>query len=268
MGGKRCETPVLKTRSMPARLIALITFLWAITGGDVHAAARQPYILHTSNGNVAMECVAHCADTARPTVLILSGSKGFGSPAYDELGRSFEKAGLRAYLLHFLSSSDLDAITHAGSSPARIRYYATRQSAWIAEVQAAVAHFNDHRHGNDTVGVLGISLGAEIAAAASADDTGISALVLVDGTFPEGYALPVHSLPPLHLIWGGADRTFPLPEGVDLQRRARQLGHTASLSVYKGCEHDFFVRTDVPQAQDAHQDAARFFASRFSTAGR
>lgn len=252
---------------MQARLAALIVLLWAIATGCAQAATRQPFTLHTPNGDVVMECVTGCSDAARATVLILSGSKGFDSSAYDQIGQNFQDASLNAYLLHFLSPSDLDAISHAGSSPARVRYYAKRQSTWIEEVQAAVAHFNDRQYGNGKVGVLGISLGAEIAAAASANGTGIAALVLVDGTFPDGYTQPLHSLPPLHLIWGSADRTFPLSEGLDLQRQARQLGDTASLTLYKGCAHDFFVRTDVPQAQDAHRDAAHFFASHLSKAG-
>jgi dienelactone hydrolase len=250
---------------MRARLTALIASLCAIASGYAQAAARQPSTLHTNAGDVLIECVAHCADMTRPAVLVLSGSKGFASPAYDELGQHFEDAGLRAYLLHFLSPSDQDAIAHAGSSPARVQYYATRQTAWIAEVQAAVAHFNERAHGNGKVGVLGISLGAEIAATASANSAGIRALVLVDGTFADDYAQPLRSLPPLQLIWGNADHTFPLSQGLELQRRARQLGGVARLNIYKGCAHDFFVRTDVPQARDAHRDAAHFFATQLST---
>ncbi|MBP2540834.1 hypothetical protein J2768_003271 [Agrobacterium tumefaciens] len=55
--------------------------------------------------------------------------------------------------------------------------------------------------------------------------------MLVDGGFPNGYSRPVRSLPPLHLIWGSADRTFPLPIGRELERATQQLGGPVSLDV-------------------------------------
>jgi dienelactone hydrolase len=249
---------------MQARYAALIALLLAICVGNIHAATRQSFTLHTPPGDIVIECVARCADVVHPSVLILSGSKGFGSSAYDQMGRTFQGAGLGAYLVHYLAPSDVKAIANAGSSPARVRYYKQHQAQWIVQIQAVLAYFNTRHHELGKVGVLGISLGAEMAAAVSANRTDIGALVLVDGGFPDDYSQPTRSLPPLHLIWGGADRTFPLSVGLDLQKLARQRGGTASLSIYKGCPHDFFVRPDLPQAQDAHLDAARFLVSQLS----
>ena len=253
---------------MRAIVAICMTFLCALSWGNAQAGTRQSLVVPTPNGKILIECFAECTKAGHPTVLILSGSKGFGSTAYDEIGQEFVDAGLDAYLVHYLAPADLNAIANAGSSPARVRYYKARQSQWIAQVQGVVSYFNARQRKLGQVGVLGISLGAEIAAAASANRTDIGALVLVDGTFPEGYSQPVHSLPPLHLIWGGADRTFPLSVGLDLQRQAQQLGGTVSLNVYKECSHDFFLRTEIPQAQSAHVDTARFLLSQLSTAGR
>jgi dienelactone hydrolase len=243
---------------------ALIALWLAIYVGNIHAATRQPFTLHTPSGDIVVECVASCADAVHPSVLILSGSKGFGSSAYDQMGQTFQGAGLDAYLVNYLSPSDVKAIASAGSSSARVTYYEQHQSQWIAQIQAVIAYFNARHHKLGKVTVLGISLGAEMAAAVSANRTDIGALVLVDGGFPDDYSQPTRSLPPLHLIWGGADRTFPLSVGLGLQKLARQLGGTATLSVYKGSPHDFFVRPDLPQAQDAHRDAAHFLATRLS----
>jgi dienelactone hydrolase len=197
-------------------------------------------------------------------VIILSGSKGFGSSAYDEIGRVFSAAGLYTYLVHVLSRHDLDAITSAGNAGARIGYYAQRQSDWIAAVHGVVTHLNAQPRHVGRVGVLGISLGAQIAAAAAAGRTDIGALVLVDGGFPNGYSRPVRSLPPLQLIWGSADRILPLSIGQDLHRMAQGLGGPVSLDVYQGGAHDFFLKSGTQQAEAAHQSAAAFLAMRLS----
>lgn len=117
-----------------------------------------------------------------------------------------------------------------------------------------------NRGHNGKVGVLGISLGAQIASAASVGRAEIDALVLVDGGFPNGYSQPVRSLPPLLLIWGSVDRTFPLSIGRELQRTAQQLGGPVILDVYEGGAHDFFLRSGTRNAGAAHQSAARLVA--------
>jgi len=97
-----------------------------------------------------------------------------------------------------------------------------------------ISYLNSQPRYAGKVGVLGISLGAQIAAAASAERTDIGALVLVDGAFPNSYSRPVRSLPPLHLVWGGADRVFPVSIARELRQMAQGLGGSASLDVYKG----------------------------------
>ena len=119
------------------------------------------------------------------------------------------------------------------------------------------------RHGGK-VGVLGVSLGAQIASAASVGRAEIGALVLVDGGFPNGYSQPVRSLPPLLLIWGSADKTLPLSIGRELQRTAQQLGAPVTLDVYEGGEHDFFLSSGARNAEAAHRSTAAFLGSLLS----
>jgi acetyl esterase/lipase len=88
--------------------------------------------------------------------------------------------------------------------------------------------------------------------------------VLVDGAFPNSHSQPVHSLPPLLLIWGSDDRMFPLLIGRELQRTAQKLGGPVTLDVYKGGAHDFFLRSGTRNAEAAHQSAANFLASYLS----
>lgn len=126
------------------------------------------------------------------------------------------------------------------------------------------AYLEDRPGHGGKVGVLGISLGAQTASAAMAGRADIDALVLVDCGFPNGYSRPVRSLPPLLLIWGSADQTFPLSIGRELQRTAQRLGGPATLDVYEGGAHDFSLRSGTRNAGAAHQSAAEFLASQLS----
>ncbi|MGK9287128.1 dienelactone hydrolase family protein [Sinorhizobium meliloti] len=245
-------------------IIATLAIALFATGADARSS-RQRFVVPTgSGGGVLVESFGDCASAICPAVLILSGSKGFGAPVYSEIGQKIRATGLNAYLVHVLSPADVDAIATADSARARIAYYAERLPDWTSSVQRVISHLERQpRHGGK-VGVLGISLGAQIASAASIGRTDIDALVLVDGGFPNGYSQPVRSLPPLHLIWGSADRTFPLSIGRELQRTAQQLGGPVTLDVYEGGAHDFFLRSGTRNANTAHQSAADFLASYLS----
>lgn len=226
--------------------------------------SRQQFTVPTQSGRVLVESFGNCANAACPAVLILSGSKGFGAPVYDEIGQTFRAAGLNAYLVHVLSAADLDAIATASGARARIAYYAQRLPDWASAVQGVATYLKDQpRHGGK-IGVLGISLGAQTASIATVGRADIDALVLVDGGFPSGYSQPVRSLPPLLLIWGSADQTFPMSIGRELQRTAQRLGGPAILDVYDAGAHDFFLRSGTRNADAAHQSAAEFLASQLS----
>ncbi|WP_244488669.1 dienelactone hydrolase family protein [Bosea sp. Leaf344] len=218
----------------------------------------------TARGAALVESLGDCANRTCPAVLLLSGSRGFGSPVYDEIGERLSASGLKPYLVHILSARDLDTIGRAGGARARIAYYAQRFPDWISAVQSVAASFKAQpRHGG-RLGLLGVSLGAQIAAAVSAGPSPVDALVLVDGGLPPGSSQPVRSWPPLLLIWGSADQTFPLSIGRDLQRQARQLGGPVTLDVYDGGAHDFFLRSGTRNAMAAHSSTADFLSSHLS----
>lgn len=227
-------------------------------------SARQQFTVPTPAGRVLVESFGDCAKATCPAVIVLSGSKGFGAPVYDEIGQTLRAAGLHAYLVHVLSPADLNVIAAASGAQTRIAYYKQRLPDWISAVQSVAAHLERQPRNGGKVGVLGISLGAQIASAASAGRSGIDAVVLVDGGFPNGYRQHVRSLPPLLLIWGSVDRTFPLSIGQELQRTAQQLGGPVTLDVYEGGAHDFFLRSGTQNAGAAHQSAAKFLAAHLS----
>jgi dienelactone hydrolase len=253
--------PVRTNNSVRVLFIIVLMFVFDVCLGSARAASRLPVTVKTPGGSILVECFANTKNTLLPIVLILSGSKGFGSPAYDEIGKTFLGSGLQPCLVHFLSPADLTAIDSAGSSEARERYYAKRQSEWIASVKAVISYFNARADHVGKVGMLGISLGAEMALAVSANSTDLGALVIVDGNFPDGYSQKVTSLPPLYLIWGSEDHTFPLTMGRGLQEMARHLGGHVKLDVYQGGSHGFFVQQESLLAEAAHLSAARYLAS-------
>ena len=239
-------------------IVALIIFLF--TAGANAQSSRQQFTVPTPGGEILVESFEGCANATCPAVLILSGSKGFGASVYNEIGQTFKAAGLNAYLVHVLSAADLNTIATAGSVRARIAYYAQRLPDWTSAVQGVVSYLDAQQSHGGKVGILGISLGAQIASAASAGRSDVDALVLVDGGFPNGYSKPIRSLPPLLLVWGGADHTFPLSIGRELQRTAQGLGGPVTLDVHEGGAHDFFLRSGTRNAGVAHQSAADFLA--------
>lgn len=246
-------------RLVPACLLALVLL---VAPASARAAELQRFALQTSIGDVLVERLSPQAAPIRPAIIVLGGARGLGSPAYDAIAEALAAAGLDTYLVHVLSPADLQTIASAANASARIAYYAKRLPHWTATVQAAAIALGASPRHAGKVGVLGISLGAQIAAAATANSTNIDALVLVDGGFPNDYDEAIHSLPPLYLIWGGADRTFPPTIAQNLLEQVRQLGVRADLALYEGGAHDFFLHPDTDLARSAHQDAADFLASR------
>ncbi len=236
---------------------AILAISLVLSGSNAHSSQRQVTI-PTTGGEILVESFGECANAICPAVLILSGSKGLGAAGYGEIVERFRAAGLNAFLVHILSAADVDAIAAAGSARMRIAYYARRLPDWAAGVQGVASYLKRHdRHGGK-VGILGVSLGAQIALAALVGRTDIDAVVLVDGGFPNGYARPTRSLPPMYLIWGSADQIFPLSIGRELQRTVRQLGGPVTLDVYDGGAHDFFLRSGTMNAVSAHKSAADF----------
>ncbi len=244
---------------MRTTIIAAAMLLFTATANA--QSSRQEFTVQTPGGAVLVESFGNCANKKCPAVLILSGSKGFGAPVYSELGKAFEVAGMNAYLVHVLSAADLNAIATMGHASDRIAYYARRWPQWTSAVQSVAAHLRAQAPDEAKVGILGISLGAQIAAAASAGRSDIDGLVLVDGGFPNSYSKPVQSLPPLLLIWGSADRTFPVAIGQELQQTVQRLGRPVELRVFEGGAHDFFLRFGTGNADAAHRKAIAFLAS-------
>lgn len=128
----------------------------------------------------------------------------------------------------------------------------------MAGVSGVVAYLKSQPQHAGKIGVLGISLGAQIALAASTGRPDVGAPVLVDGGFPRRYSQPMGFLSPLLLIWGSDDRIFLLSIGTELRRTAQRLGAPVTLDVYQGGAHCIFLRSGTSNAAAAHQSAADY----------
>ena len=244
-------------------LIAALGTILVITGASAQSNPQR-FTVSTASGPILVESFGSCLRPVCPAVIVLSGSKGFAARGYRNIEETLRAAGLDAYLVPVLSADDLDAIATANGAKARIAFYERRMPDWITAVRRVIANLQSRPHQSGRVGVVGISLGADIASAASIGQADVGALVLVDGGLPMGYSQPIRPLPPLLLIWGGADRTFPLSVGRDLQRRAQGIGGSATLRVYEGGGHDFFLQAENKTAGRAQQDTADFLTAHLS----
>ncbi|MBN7808714.1 dienelactone hydrolase family protein [Agrobacterium rosae] len=225
------------------------------------ANARDTINVHTVISEFQVERFAKREEEGRPAVIVLSGSKGFGSPAYDKIGQTFMEAGLDVYLAHLLSPKDLNSIATAGDSKARIEYYDERRRTWNAELSQLVSMLRSQGY-TGRIGVLGISLGAETAAIAVSQNVSADAVVLVDGVPAANQTLSSGKTTPFHLIWGSDDRVYPVSSAHRFIENMKNAGNDATISVFPGGEHDFFLKPDTPLARNAYNDVINFMRSK------
>ncbi len=193
----------------------------------------------------------------RPVVVILSGSKGFASPAYDGIARQFSGAGIDVYLAHLLTADDLDQINSLQGAKQRIDYYEKRRKDWIGNTAKLLTSLGKRREYQGRIGLLGISLGAESAALTTSSGAPADAVVLVDGA--PSHKIPLAKTPAFKLIWGSQDTVFPLNTGQRFVQEVNKAGGQATLNVFQGA-HDFFLK-DTKQASEAYKTAIQFFKS-------
>ncbi len=227
-----------------------------LISGAATADAREAFNVNIGADVAPVDVFARKQETGRPAVIILSGSRGFEPLAYDEIAASLVDTGLDVYLAHLLSQDDLKSIHAAKDSRARIAHYEKRRHDWLARLAGVVHHIRHQEHHAKT-GLLGISLGAETAAIAISEGLSVDAAVLVAGV-PSANIRFSKQTPPLHLMCGTADNVYPLPKAQRFVTLAKGAGALASINLYKGARHDFFLKPDSLDARNAYTDAGRF----------
>ncbi|UHS56994.1 dienelactone hydrolase family protein [Agrobacterium vaccinii] len=228
-----------------------ICILTVFAAGAVNA--RETGVI----AGVKVETFSSGQNGPRPVVVILSGSKGFASPAYDGIARQFSGAGIDVYLAHLLTADDLDQINSLQGAKQRIDYYEKRRKDWIGNTAKLLTSLGKRREYQGSIGLLGISLGAESAALAISSGAPANAVVLVDGA--PSHEIPLAKKPPFKLIWGSQDTVFPLTTGQRFVQEVNKAGGQATLNIFQGA-HDFFLK-DTKQASEAYKTAIQFFKS-------
>lgn len=241
--------------------ILFATFL-LMAGIVTSVEARQTIAVHTGVDTFRVDVFRQRQEAGRPALIVLSGSKGLDAAAYDEIGAKFMAAGFDVYLPHLLSQEDLTSIASAKDSQSRIEYYNEHRRRWLGNLRAFVAMLHSQGYKGNT-GLLGISLGAETAALATSDGLPVDAAVLVAGV-PSAQNDFKSSETPLHLIWGSVDSVYPLSKAQEFEQLVEKAGGTATMTVFEGASHDFFLEPASDNALKAYDDAIEFLKSHLS----
>jgi len=190
---------------------------------------------------------------ARPAIVILHGASGIApfAAAYIRYARTLAASGFDAYLVSYFSP-------HAnGSRAASDRLEeAPRRAIWRARIGALIGSAKNAPHASGKIGLLGFSLGGQVALSTAAKDERVDSVVVFYGMIPMAEAM--YRLPPILVIHGEADRTVPYARGEEIVAYAHRVGATASILGYRGKDHGFDF-LGGPAAESAMQQAVAFF---------
>jgi carboxymethylenebutenolidase len=242
-----------------ALLISVATYLqfWL----SPHAAiaddiGRQDIAVVTTERLVTVKRYAAAVNALRPAVLILHGRSGPApkprfAAAYDRYATELANAGVDAYLVSYFSESDAKAML-SDDEAFRAAVRTRRYQAWIDTIRSIAEAVAKRPEASGRVGLLGFSLGGNLAAATAASDPSIAALVVFYGGIPDVIAGRVSHLPPTLELHGDLDDEAPLSDGKALIDTAHALGVPAEQVIYPGAGHGFDfdpARSDSKDAQ-------------------
>ena len=207
----------------------------------------------TTDGALQADRYTAAGAKARPAIVILHGASGIApfADAYVRYARTLAASGFDAYLVSYFSP-------HAkGSPPAADRLEEFRRRAiWRSRIGALIGVAKNAPHASGKIGLLGFSLGGQVALSTAANDERVDSVVVFYGMIPMAEAM-VH-LPPILVIHGEADRTVPYARGEEIVALAHRLGANASILGYRGKDHGFDF-LGGPAADSAMQQTIAFF---------
>jgi carboxymethylenebutenolidase len=198
----------------------------------------------------------------RPAVLVLHGNRGveFSTRAYERYANALAAGGIDAYLVHYFTAEDHQALDPKKSArESRDAYTTSRFEGWTARISSVVAAILERPDSSGRIGLLGFSLGGYIAADTAAHDQRVTAIAVLYGGMPDAMVTQVKHLPPLIELHGDADRAVPLAKGEELVKLARAVGAPAEQVTYPGREHGFDFSDSDPMTVDVVGRVVRFF---------
>ncbi len=115
-----------------------------------------------------------------------------------------------------------------------------------------------------TYGVVGFCMGGALAQYTGVNEKKVSATVSFYGGFRKLDMDWTNLAGAILLIYAGNDRNVRPEQGVELEKKLKQLGKDVQVQVYPGTEHAFFNDTrknvyNAAAAQDAWKRTAEFF---------
>jgi len=194
---------------------------------------------------------------ARPAILLLPGASGIApfAAAYTRYARTLAAHGFDAYLVSYCSP-------HATNSLAdQQNKLAVKRVIWRARIASLLAYAQHRPHASGKIGLLGFSLGGQVALSTAAHDERVTSVVVFYGMIPMAEAM--YRLPPVLVIHGESDRTVPYRRGEEIVSFAHRLGGTASILGYRGKDHGFDF-LGGPAAESAMQQTVAFFKRELS----
>jgi carboxymethylenebutenolidase len=232
---------------------------YAALAGDI---GKQDFTVTTAERLVAVRRYAAAGNDVRPAVLVLHGRSGPApkprfAAAYDRYATALANVGIDAYLVSYFSESDGKAML-SDDEAFRATVRAQRYPAWIDAIRGIANAVARRPEASGRVGLLGFSLGGNLAAATAASDPSIAALVVFYGGIPDAVAGRVLHLPPTLELHGDADEEAPLSGGKALIETARALGAPAEQVVYPGARHGFDFDPNRSDSKDAQARAIEF----------
>jgi carboxymethylenebutenolidase len=198
----------------------------------------------------------------RPAVLVLHGNRGveFSTRAYERYANALAAGGIDAYLVHYFTAEDHQALDPRKSArESRDAYTTSRFEGWTDRISSVVAAILERPDSSGRIGLLGFSLGGYIAADTAAHDQRVTAIAVRYGGMPDAMVTQVKHLPPLTELHGEAERAVPLAKGEELVKLARAVGTPAEQVTYPGREHGFDFSDSDPMTVDVVGRVVRFF---------
>jgi carboxymethylenebutenolidase len=232
------------------------------------AATAENLSVAADEESVALTRYAAHQTGKRAGIVVLHGSRGIElhPRAYQRYADALNAAGMDAYLAHYFTASDLQALDpKTSSSQGRKAYDTERFAGWAKRVSSVVTAILARPESSGRIGLLGFSLGGFIAAGAAARDDRIAALAVLYGGMPDAMAANTKRLPPLLELHGDADRNVPFAKGKELVKLANAVGSTAEQVTYPGKDHGFDFSDTDPATLDAIGRVTRFFQSRLAS---
>jgi carboxymethylenebutenolidase len=253
------DTGVVRAMSRQVVLSSIAALALAFS---LKSGSSEELNVEANEGGVGVTRYAADRVGKRPAVLVLHGNRGveFSTRAYERYANALAAGGIDAYLVHYCTAEDHQALDPRKSArESRDAYTTSRFEGWTDRISSVVAAILERPDSSGRIGLLGFSLGGYIAADTAAHDQRVTAIAVRYGGMPDAMVTQVKHLPPLTELHGEADRAVPLAKGEELVKLARAVGAPAEQVTYPGREHGFDFSDSDPMTVDVVGRVVRFF---------